>query len=127
MSLIIDASVIIAVILGERGAEVAAPMLQGSSISTVNFSEILRKLVDQGSPFSLAYGELTRFEMRLADFTVEDAATAAALRPLTKHLGLSFADRACLALAQRLNRPILTADREWAKLDLGLDIRQIRD
>jgi hypothetical protein len=30
------------------------------------------------------------------------------------YLGLSLADRACLALAQRLELPVVTTDRAWA-------------
>jgi PIN domain nuclease of toxin-antitoxin system len=49
-----------------------------------------------------------------------------ALRPATKALGLSLGDRACLALARRERLPILTADRSWAKLDLGIPIKVMR-
>jgi ribonuclease VapC len=48
------------------------------------------------------------------------------MRPLTKAQGLSLADRACLALARRLDIPVITADREWAGLDLDITIRLIR-
>lgn len=50
----------------------------------------------------------------------------AELRPFTRHLGLSFGDRACLALGHFTKCPILTADKDWSKLDLEFDIRQIR-
>jgi PIN domain nuclease of toxin-antitoxin system len=39
---------------------------------------------------------------------------------------LSLADRACLALAERERLPVLTADRHWGSLDLGIDVRLIR-
>ena len=44
------------------------------------------------------------------------------LAPLTKPFGLSLADRACLVLARRLGLPVVTADRAWAKLDLGIPL-----
>lgn len=51
------------------------------------------------------------------------AIAAARLWPLTKHIGLSFADRACLALAEAVNGIAVTADTAWAGLDLpGIDI-----
>ena len=54
------------------------------------------------------------------------ACRADELRPLTKHLGMSLADRACLALAERERLPVLTADRSWTSIDLAIGIRLIR-
>jgi PIN domain nuclease of toxin-antitoxin system len=51
---------------------------------------------------------------------------AGLLRPATKAAGLSFGDRGCLALAQQLGVPALTADRGWARLSIGIPIRVIR-
>jgi ribonuclease VapC len=39
---------------------------------------------------------------------------------------LSLGDRACLALALARGLPAYTAERSWAKLELGIDIRLIR-
>lgn len=50
----------------------------------------------------------------------------ARLRAATRHLGLSLADRACLALAQRLKLPVLTTDRAWAQLQIDVEIRLAR-
>jgi PIN domain nuclease of toxin-antitoxin system len=63
------------------------------------------------------------------DVVAHDAALAmrtGELRPLTRRLGLSLADLACLALAEREQSYVLTADRAWSKVTLGLDIRVIR-
>ncbi len=54
------------------------------------------------------------------------ARRAGEMRTLTKRLGLSLADRACLALAERENLPVFTADKNWSKAGLVLDIRIIR-
>jgi len=43
---------------------------------------------------------------------------ATELRPLTKHLGLSLGDRCCLALAILENLPAVTADKNWAGLNV---------
>jgi ribonuclease VapC len=40
--------------------------------------------------------------------------------------GLSLGDRACLALARLRDLPAVTADRAWAKLDLGIPIEVVR-
>jgi ribonuclease VapC len=60
-------------------------------------------------------------------FTTADAIDAARLRPLTRSVGLSLADRACLALAHRLNAPALTADRAWFRLELDVEVRLLRE
>lgn len=62
----------------------------------------------------------------LEPLTDADCIEIALLRPLTKARGLSLADRACLALARRLNVPVVTADREWADLNLGVIVQLIR-
>jgi ribonuclease VapC len=51
----------------------------------------------------------------------ELAFQAAALKASTRFLGLSFADRACLALGQMRNLPVITGDRNWLKLQLPVE------
>ena len=126
MSKLLDASIILAIILGEAGSQEAASLLSGASISTVNQSEVLRKLVDGGLSISDAKGEFDRFELACINFDQEQSVEAARLRPLTRHLGMSFADRACLALAGIKNWPVYTADRRWSEFNSDIDIRQIR-
>jgi PIN domain nuclease of toxin-antitoxin system len=60
------------------------------------------------------------------DFDHDPAERAGHLRPLTRNLGLSLGVRACLATAQSLGCTVLTADRAWAELDLGIRIEAIR-
>src|SRR5262249_49846977 len=47
---------------------------------------------------------------------------AAALRPTTKKLGLSLGDRSCLALGLARRNTVVTAERAWAKLKIGVKI-----
>jgi PIN domain nuclease of toxin-antitoxin system len=70
-----------------------------------------------------AVGGLT---LKIAEFTAEDAFEIGRLRPRTRTFGLSLGDRACLALALRLDLPVITADRRWTKLDIGATIELIR-
>jgi PIN domain nuclease of toxin-antitoxin system len=46
----------------------------------------------------------------------------------TKSAGLSFGDRACLALARRLRLPVMTADRAWSSIasTVGVTVDLIR-
>ena len=62
----------------------------------------------------------------LEDFTLQDAENVAQLWPKTSPAGLSLGNRACLSLAQRLGLPAFTADRSWAILNLGIEVRLIR-
>jgi len=51
---------------------------------------------------------------------------AGLLRPATRRAGLSFSDRACLALAEHDRLPALTADRAWRHLGTGATVEVIR-
>lgn len=42
---------------------------------------------------------------------------AGLLRPVTKPLGLSLGDRACLSLAVMRQLPVFTVDRTWRQLN----------
>ncbi len=64
--------------------------------------------------------------LELREFTAAQAEVAAGMWPSTRSIGLSLADRACLALALQSKAAVLTADRAWAGLVLGLDIQVIR-
>ena len=41
-------------------------------------------------------------------------------------LGLSLADRACLALGRVTGHTVLTGERDWLQVDLGVTVRHIR-
>ncbi len=126
MNFVVDASALLAVILEEPGADTAFSLMRDSEMSAINLSEVYAKLISQGVTLPDAQGQAARFELTICEFGELHAAKTAALRPFTRHLGLSFGDRACLAQAELSNLPVLTADKEWAKLDLGIDIRLIR-
>jgi PIN domain nuclease of toxin-antitoxin system len=48
------------------------------------------------------------------------------MREKTRSGGLSLADKACLALGRATGLAVLTADKVWMELGLGLEIRLIR-
>lgn len=128
---VIDASALLALLQDENGAdEVVAAIAHGAAISAVNLSEVLAKLAEYGQPAVVALGsihEAAEGALLIEPFTEDDAAQAADLRPRSKAQGLSFGDRACLALAARFEVPAVTADRDWRKLpDVGVTIKLIR-
>ncbi len=128
LTFVIDASALLAVLLEERGAEVVIPVLRGSAISAINFSESMVRAIDKGHPSRIVAELVDSFDLEIVAFDRSHANIAADLRTHTRSIGASFGDRACLALALQRQVPVLTADTDWSKLDpgLGIDIRQIR-
>ena len=124
--IVFDASAVLALLNNETGADAVTLRLQAAAISTVNFTEVLTKLSDYGMTTELANKSFAA--LRLTSYAHDHglAVDAAALRPATRARGLSLGDRACLALAARLNLPVLTADGEWAKLDLPVRVELFR-
>jgi ribonuclease VapC len=131
-SAILDASALLAYLRDEPGAAVVADAIAtGAVVSTVNLGEVLSRIADRGGdPTRIARQMTARGLLAGAidvePFTSADAIEVARLRPLTREHGMSFGDRACLALASRLDAPVLTADSAWSRLELPLELRQIR-
>ena len=123
---VLDASALLAFVNGEPGGEIVAENLADALISAVNFSEAIAKLVGRGVPFDRAVEMVRLAEVPVISFDRSLAEFAGGLIAQTKRRGLSFADRACLALAARENLPALTADRAWASLSIGVEIMNIR-
>jgi ribonuclease VapC len=123
---ILDASALIAFLHDEPGSDaVLDAIAHTAAVSLVNWAEALSKVANDGDdPQQVA----AAFEgtLILEPLTETDCIEIARLRPLTKAHGLSLADRACLALARRLDIPVLTADRDWADLHLGIAVQLIR-
>jgi PIN domain nuclease of toxin-antitoxin system len=132
LSYVVDASALLAFLQGEPGAErVAEALARRAAISAVNYAEALGKLAEDGET---AEELARRFEaeglvggvLEVEAVLPEDAPAIAALRRSTRHRGLSLGDRACLALALRLGRPVMTADRAWQELGLEVEVQAIR-
>jgi ribonuclease VapC len=124
---VLDASALMALFQEESGSDkVAEAVKDGAAVSTVNLSEIASKLNELNTPQTLIQDAINALGLTIVDFNADLAYSVGLLRPLTRHLGLSLGDRACLALAQYLNLPALTSDRLWKNLSLGIAIEVIR-
>ena len=123
---ILDTSAVLAVLLEEPGAENVIPHMREAQLSIINYCEVLTKSAEQGGDLAVVERILNSYHLRVRAFRDGHALEVARLRPLTRHLGLGLGDRACLVQGKFSMMPILTADRKWAKLDLGIDIRLIR-
>lgn len=123
---VLDASALLALLFREPGGEIVVGHLPGSLLSAVNLSEVLCKAVERGMALEEAGQVLTEFPCEVVPFGGDSAARAAALRESTRRAGLSFGDRACLALGMNLRLPVVTADRQWDQCSLDVRIVQIR-
>jgi ribonuclease VapC len=125
-AVVLGASAVLAVVHNERGSEVVIASLSDALLSAVNLAETISKLVERNVAADVAVAIVHGLGLTIVDFDSGLAAKAGSLRTKTKHLGLSLADRACLALAEREGAPVLTGDRKWPRLDIGVDIRLFR-
>lgn len=129
---VLDASALMAVLHGEDGASIVIEAIaEGAAVSVVNWAEVLSKLAEAGKDPEVAAAELRRAEgsrraLSIEPLTAADCVAVGRLRPITKRQGLSLADRACLALAERLGVPALTADRKWLEADVAAEVQLIR-
>jgi ribonuclease VapC len=129
---VLDASALIALLHEEEGAEIVAEaIVAGAAISVVNLAEVLSKLAEAGKDPAEARDQLRDAAgdadaLPIEPLSETDCVEVGRLRPRTRELGLSLADRACLALAMRLGVPALTADRTWADVDVDVEIQLIR-
>ena len=132
MAPVLDASALLAHLRDEPGADVVAEAIaSGAVISTVNLAEVFSRVADRGGDPAKLASELTQSGLldgaiTVEPFTAADAIDAGRLRPLTRDAGLSLGDRACLALARRLDAPALTADTDWQGAAHGVELRPIR-
>ncbi|MDP1700492.1 MAG: type II toxin-antitoxin system VapC family toxin [Aestuariivirga sp.] len=126
MTWVLDSSAILVDFLKEAGSDIVHASQGSHIVSAVNFAEVYAKLIERGLTVE-KIGKLRAIEpFDVVEFDRPQAILTAQLRPMTRHLGLSLGDRACLALAIREKAAVITADRSWAGLDLGIEIKVIR-
>jgi PIN domain nuclease of toxin-antitoxin system len=126
MTVLLDASAALALLLDEPGSEKVAAVIQGAVISSVNMSEIYAKSVDLAKDVEATRKFFRSLPVRIVGFDDAHAFVAGQLRQQTRQYGLSFGDRACLATAMIEKRPVMTADKAWRNLDLDIEIMLIR-
>ena len=126
MRVVLDASGLLSLLNSEPGAAAVRDMLPHAVMSAVNLSEVISKLAGEGIPKSDIEEALDGLDLEVVPFDFDQAYSAGLLSPMTRSQGLSLGDRACIALGFRLGLPVLTADRVWSTLDLGVEVRLAR-
>jgi ribonuclease VapC len=123
---VFDSSAVLALLFRETGHEIVLARGSGGLMSDVSYSETLAKCLDRGVPLAATESALGLLQLTLVPFDSRHAVAAASLRPATRDIQASFADRACLATAAIAKLPVLTADKDWAKATLDVELLLIR-
>jgi PIN domain nuclease of toxin-antitoxin system len=119
---VFDASALLTFLQGEQGAAQVEQALQdGGACGAANWSEIAQKIRAHGRNWDLSRSLLASFGVQVEAVTITDAEWAA--RRWAPGEGLSLADRLCMALGDRLDADIWTADQAWGTMGR---IRQLR-
>lgn len=119
---VFDASALLIFLQGEQGAvQVEEALRDGGACGAANWSEVAQRIRAHGRNWDLSRSLLVSFGVRVEPVTVADAERAA--RTWASGEGLSLADRLCMALGDRLDADIWTANQAWGTRGR---IRQVR-
>ena len=102
-------------------------MIYGSTVTTVNYSEVFKKVVERGGDVETVFQLLNRQSLRLVTFDRQRSIAAAAILPHTQVRGLSFADRVCLATGKEFGLPVYTSDEKMTQTALDVEVIDIRE
>ena len=126
MSVVLDASALLAFLQLEPGHETVGNVLAESVISTVNWAEVIGKCIAGDVETEGLLEDIRALGLAVVPFSSAEAELAGRLAQPTRALGLSLGDRACLALGLARGDSIYTADRTWRRLRLDVAIETIR-
>ena len=124
--IVLDASAVLVYLFREVGHEAVAEIIEDSCLSTVNLSEVLGRFVRDGHDAGVVLEQFHATRIEIVEFDDDQAVLAANLVTKTQPLGLSLGDRACLALGLARGLPVLTADRAWRDVGVGVEMRVLR-
>ena len=116
MSVVLDASALLALLRGEAGAKKVEGALAGARMSVVNMAEVASHYHKLGMPGDEVDAMLRPLPIDLVPADAALAREAGRLRAHTVEGGLSLGDRFCLALAKRDGLPAWTSDRKWKEI-----------
>ena len=124
----IDASAILAAILGEPGGDSVFDLLDEAVVSTVNVAEVYTYAAMKDLPTEAIDAFFADTGITMISFDPAQAVAAGQLASITRKAGLSLGDRSCLALAKLRNAEVLTADRPWQQVAgaAGVLVRLLR-
>lgn len=122
---VVDASVVLAVCNQEAGSDEARNGMRYGLISTVNLSEVFQKSMERGK-LPIAQAIIRTAGLQVVEFDEALALRTAEIAARTRKKGISFADRACMALGMAEEKLVLTGDRKWLEFDIGVKVESFR-
>lgn len=112
--IVLDSSALLAFLQGEQGGDRVEELLDGeTSCGAANWSEVAQRVVWGGRDWPMRRALLLGYDLVVEPVTTVDAERAA---DLWRHVPtLSLGDRLCLALGDRLDAEVWTADTSWGQ------------
>ncbi len=125
---VLDSSALLAFCFDEAGSDAVARALEEAvpRMTATNVAECVSKLVQRGWHADEVETLLRELEVSVVAEDLSLGVIAGELHARTRPFGVSLGDALCLAAALRDRLPVLTADRAWGQLDLGIEIEVVR-
>lgn len=126
--IVIDSSVVLAVLRDEPGADNAIEMMHKGMMTSVNFGEVAQVQLREGHSRAEIERTMDAFAIPTINVDADLAYSAAEMRMTALAKGMSQADCICLALAKREGVAALTGDRKWLEVAdaLGVEVKLFR-
>lgn len=125
-TVVLDASALAALLLGEPGSDAVEAALPNALINAVNLAEVLIVLTRRGIDVGSAERILDSLALDVMPTDAVLAPEIARIAAETRSKGLSLGDCVCLATARMTELRVLTADRAWATLEVGVQVTVVR-
>lgn len=122
---VLDASALIAMLRGERGAAKVAGAIAEARMSSVNYAEVVGHFVHAGMPGPAVDAMLQPLPIAVVPADHQSATLAGRFRGVTADAGLSLGDRFCLALARRDGLPAWTGDQSWKRIADAVGVKVV--
>jgi PIN domain nuclease of toxin-antitoxin system len=125
VTVVLDASALIAMIKREKGFAKVAAGIAGARVSSVNYAEVVTHFIHAGMPEREVDAMLNPLPVTVVPADKGLAQIAGRLRAATAEAGLSLGDRFCLALARRDDLPAWTSDQNWKKIADAVEVKVV--
>lgn len=124
---LLDASAVLALLNGERGADRVEEVLDHAFIHTVNLIEVLTKLFQKGVPDPHRLLEPLNLNL-IEEMVAAQAARCAELHAETRAFGVSLGDCVCLGIADWHGMTAVTTESKWvdAVANQGIKVLCVR-